>query len=131
MAFSRYLVDEIEYALRTTYVGRTLRTGTDHWGNRCEVCEHYAGLAGELRAARRLHEFDDWESRVVDVQELVPSRSGDPTAYWQLRLVLTRPETRVLDDRGAVVHTLPAEPRDTVLVVGSPSRSCGSTCGTS
>ncbi|SDN21451.1 hypothetical protein SAMN05192576_1756 [Nocardioides szechwanensis] len=114
--YASYLIDQIDYALRTTFPAAVLERGTDRWGQRCEVCDEVVELAQEARAERQLYEFDDWSGYLLLARELeVPQ---DPAAYWQLRMMLWQPEIRTLDALGRVVETTPYQQRETVLVLG-------------
>jgi hypothetical protein len=115
--FVSYLLDEIDYALRTTFPDNILRHGTDRWGRRCEVCDEVVGLADTAQAERQRYEFDDWDGSPLLTTKL-DSSEFEPATYWRVRLMLRQPEMRVLDDRGEVVDTTPARDRETVLVLG-------------
>jgi hypothetical protein len=116
--FVSYLLDEIDYALRTTFPDNILRHGTDGWGRRCEVCDEVVELADTAQDERQRYEFDDWGGYPLLAGEVAPQEPDDPATYWRIRLMLRQPEMRVLDDRGEVVDTTPARDRETVLVLG-------------
>ena len=107
-----YLFDEVDYALRTTYVDRSLRVGE------CALCDYVVDLTDRAREQRLSYEFDDWDGRVVRAEQVPPLDPRDTTTYWRLDVTVWEPEVRTLDESGDVVNTVPASHRETTVVVG-------------
>ena len=107
-AYVGYLLDSIDYALRTTYLPAVLRKDA-----RCRICEGVVATVDRARSQRALYELDDWSGYLLLSREL-PTPRLDVRA-WRVRLMLWQPEMTVRDETGEVIAMVPASNRETVL----------------
>ncbi|WP_309649095.1 hypothetical protein [Nocardioides sp.] len=106
-----YLLDEIDYALRTTFPAAVLRSDA-----RCRICGEVVDSAERARADRVLYDFDDWGGYLLLARELPITRPG--ARFWRVRLILWQPEIEVRDQAGELVETIAGRNRETVLDLG-------------
>ncbi|GEP37632.1 hypothetical protein NPS01_12950 [Nocardioides psychrotolerans] len=110
VAYAVHLVDQVQYALRTTFPAAVLRSDAF-----CQICSQINDLAAEAHQDQEVYDFDDWSVQVLQMREL----PDDPEVrYWKVRTLLDQPELTARDSSGDVVGTIPARRRQTVLVVG-------------
>jgi len=110
VAYAGHLVEQLQYALRTTFPAAVLRSDAF-----CQICAETVDLAAQAHEDRALYDFDDWSWRVLQVSEIPDSRSA---RFWQVRFLLQQPELVARDDAGDLVGTIAPRRRQTVLVVG-------------
>lgn len=106
-----YLLDEIDYALRTTFPAAVLRSDA-----RCRICGEVVATAERARDERVVYDFDDWGGYLLLARELPSDRLG--VRFWRIRLMLWQPEIEVRDEAGEVVGRIPGRNRETVLDLG-------------
>ena len=116
-AYLRYLFDEVDYALRTTYVDNVLRTGV------CSVCDRVIEMAEDAREERLRYEHEDWGGFILGTRRVPARLPSDTATYWAVEVMMWQPEIRTLSEDGTLLRTAPPRTYLTTFVIGQRDRS--------